>query len=621
MRPGDRLGPYEVLAKLGEGGMGEVYKARDTRLDRTVAIKVLPAEISGDPDRRVRFEREAKTIAGLNHPHICTLHDVGDHEGAMFLVMEHLTGQTLADRLEKGPLPLGQTLAIATDIADALAAAHRQGVIHRDLKPGNVMLTKAGAKLLDFGLAKLAERGAEPGTGRLEAALTRSASLTGEGVIVGTLPYMAPEQLEGKAPDAGTDLWALGVIVYEMVTGKRAFEGTSAVSLMGSILEREPARISTLRPVTPPALDRLVWRCLQKDPELRWQSAAESRGGTEMDRGGSDDSVLRLEQVVAADGGSSRGPPGRSRRRVGDDVVAVAPHRVFSGSRDGLHRRPRLDPHLRRSRRFARRQHARVRGARRRRPDPLVRAPPGRVAGTTSGRNRRSSGSPDLTGWGVDRVHRRCAAQEGPADRRNAGDPLQDQLPGSVARQLGKRRFHRCESVPGLPVRVPSEGGTPRPVASLPASFYLWPHLLPDGNSMLLTALTGSQPRVIALLANGEVRQVFDSAASCARYLPTGHLVYEAQGHLRAMPFNPQRLRALGPSRLVIDDIAVGASFGAAASFDYDVSSTGTMVYTPAATAMSSLVWRDRAGHIVPLNLESRRYGFPRSRRTADTSR
>ncbi len=187
LSPGTRLGPYEIQSAIGAGGMGEVYKARDTRLDRSVAIKVLPPEFSADPDRRARFEREAKTIAGLNHPHICTLHDVGDHDGAMFLVMEHLVGETLAQRLEKGALPLAQALAVATEIADALAAAHRQGVIHRDLKPGNVMLTKSGAKLLDFGLAKLAGHGEQAAAASLASVPTQTRPLTSEGAIVGTL--------------------------------------------------------------------------------------------------------------------------------------------------------------------------------------------------------------------------------------------------------------------------------------------------------------------------------------------------------------------------------------------------------------------------------------------------
>jgi eukaryotic-like serine/threonine-protein kinase len=289
LSPGTRLGPYEIQSAIGEGGMGEVYKARDTRLDRSVAIKVLPPHVSSDPDRRARFEREAKAIAGLNHPHICTLHDVGEHPSTasgqpmLYLVMEHLQGETLAQRLAKGPLPPDQALRVATEIADALAAAHRQGVTHRDLKPGNVMLTPVGgvrhgspqAKLLDFGLAKLTGHGELPAAAQLASAPTQATPLTAEGAIVGTLQYMAPEQVEGRQADARTDLWALGAILYEMLTGKRPFEGTSPASLIGAILEREPPALTTLQPLTPPGLDRLVRRCLAKDPDARWQSATD----------------------------------------------------------------------------------------------------------------------------------------------------------------------------------------------------------------------------------------------------------------------------------------------------------------------------------------------------------
>ena len=278
---GTRLGPYEIQAAIGAGGMGEVYKARDTRLDRTVAIKVLPAELSSDPERRARFEREAKTIAGLTHPHICTLYDVGEHDGTTFLVMEHLAGQTLADRLLKGPVPLPQALDVAAQIADALDAAHKHGIIHRDLKPGNVMLTAGGsgrsgavsAKLLDFGLAKLAAHGERPALGTDVSAATRSLPMTARGTIVGTLQYMAPEQLEGKEADARTDLWALGALLYEMVTGRRAFQADSDVSLIGAILNTEPAGLATLQPLTPPSLERLVTRCLAKHPDDRWDTA------------------------------------------------------------------------------------------------------------------------------------------------------------------------------------------------------------------------------------------------------------------------------------------------------------------------------------------------------------
>jgi eukaryotic-like serine/threonine-protein kinase len=272
MLPGKRLGPYEILSAIGAGGMGEVYRARDTRLDRIVAIKVLPAHLADEPERRERFEREARTIASLNHPHICTLYDIGRQDGTDFLVMEYLEGETLAQRLLKGPLPLDQVLQYAIEIADALDKAHRKGVTHRDLKPSNIMLTKSGSKLLDFGLAKLKQEKA-PVSISLSKLSTAQDNLTAQGTILGTLQYMAPEQVEGKEVDARTDIFAFGAVVYEMATGRKAFEGQTQASLIAAILEREPPAMSSLQPMTPPALDRVVKKCLRKDPDERWQSA------------------------------------------------------------------------------------------------------------------------------------------------------------------------------------------------------------------------------------------------------------------------------------------------------------------------------------------------------------
>src|SRR5712671_5023859 len=269
---GKRLGPYEILSAIGAGGMGEVYKARDTRLDRIVAIKVLPTHLADRSELRERFEREARTIASLNHPHICTLFDIGQQDGIDYLVMEYLEGDTLAQRLQKGPLPLEQVLQYAIEIADALDKAHRKGVTHRDLKPGNIMLTKSGTKLLDFGLAKL-KREATPANVPLSDLPTAKDPLTEQGTIVGTLQYMSPEQLEGKEADARTDIFAFGAVVYEMATRKRAFEGKTQASIIGAILKDDPPPISSLQPMTPPALDHVVKRCLAKEPEERCQSA------------------------------------------------------------------------------------------------------------------------------------------------------------------------------------------------------------------------------------------------------------------------------------------------------------------------------------------------------------
>jgi Tol biopolymer transport system component len=291
---GARLGPYEIVAPLGAGGMGEVYRAKDTRLDRPVAIKVLPQHLSSSPEVRQRFEREAKTISQLSHSHICALYDVGNQDGVEYLVMELLEGETLADRLGRGALPLEQTLRYGTEIADALDKAHRQGIVHRDLKPGNVMITKSGVKLLDFGLAKAMAPPVQSAVTSLPTVMgSPKQNLTEAGTILGTFQYMAPEQLEGKEADARSDLFSFGAVLYEMATGRKAFTGSSQASLIGSILRDDPASISEVAPMTPPALNRVVKTCLAKDPEDRFQTAHDVK--------------LQLEWI--AEGGSQAGLP------------------------------------------------------------------------------------------------------------------------------------------------------------------------------------------------------------------------------------------------------------------------------------------------------------------------
>ncbi|HEY4979054.1 MAG TPA: serine/threonine-protein kinase, partial [Candidatus Acidoferrum sp.] len=273
LSPGTKLGPYEILAPLGAGGMGEVYQARDTRLERMVAIKILPVHLSDDTIRRQRFEREAKAISGLNHPHICTLHDIGSQQGVDFIVMEYLEGETLAARLEKGAMPASQVLFYGTQIASALDKAHRNGVTHRDLKPGNIMLTKSGAKLLDFGLAKAVPKLATSTTVHDDS--SHPSHHTREGTIVGTVQYMSPEQVEGKDMDVRSDIFSFGAVLYEMVTGRPAFQGKSEFSVASAILVKEPEPIAALQPLTPPALERTIHLCLAKDPDERWQSAGD----------------------------------------------------------------------------------------------------------------------------------------------------------------------------------------------------------------------------------------------------------------------------------------------------------------------------------------------------------
>lgn len=278
---GTKLGPYEIVSPLGAGGMGEVYRARDTRLDRTVAIKVLASHLSSSPELKQRMEREARAISSLNHPHICQLYDIGSQDGTDYLVMEFLEGETLAERLGKGALPLNEILKIGIAVGEALAVAHRQGIVHRDLKPGNIMLTKGGAKLMDFGLAKATGAGVPSGASSaplLSAARTMSQAspvspLTTTGAMIGTIQYMSPEQIEGKEADARSDLFALSAVLYEMVTGARPFEGKSQISVASAILEKEPEPISTVQPLTPPAFEHIVTACLAKNPDDRFQTA------------------------------------------------------------------------------------------------------------------------------------------------------------------------------------------------------------------------------------------------------------------------------------------------------------------------------------------------------------
>jgi Tol biopolymer transport system component len=309
LSPGTRLGAYEILTLIGSGGMGEVYKARDSRLDRIVAIKVLPDALAADAAFRERFDREARAISQLTHPNICTLHDVGEQDGTAFLVMEFLDGETLFDRLQKGALAIEQALPFAIQIADALAAAHRAGIVHRDLKPGNVMLTRTGAKLLDFGLAK-AGTVTSTAPGAMTAMPTTPAAMTAQGAIVGTFQYMAPEQIEGHEADARTDIFAFGCVVYEMLTGAKAFSAKTHASLIGAIMHAEPAPLASRTPLTSPALDRTVRKCLAKEPDRRWQSAtdvadelrwiAEGRAGSDAPTAGLPRRALLLAWIVAA---------------------------------------------------------------------------------------------------------------------------------------------------------------------------------------------------------------------------------------------------------------------------------------------------------------------------------
>ena len=428
LTPGTRLGSFLIEALLGAGGMGEVYKAKDTRLDRTVAIKILP---SADPDLKARFEREAKAIAGLQHQHICTLYDVG-HEGSTdYLVLEYLVGETLADRLARGPLKLEDALKMAIEVADALDKAHLAGIVHRDLKPGNIMVTKGGVKLLDFGLAKL--RPSTLAVSGLSIAATAPNPVTSEGTILGTLQYMAPEQVEGRETDTRTDLFAFGCVLYEMLTARKAFEGQSPASLIAAILEREPTPVATLQPLAPPLADAIVRKCLAKNPGDRWQSAA--------------DLATALRWAVDGAKASVPAPPQPAWRRmyVVGGLAALAGAALATGvlfgwryasSRHGASadrpvrgsasRRRHLEAVARRlggtARAFARWTASGIHRGDQGRPIPNLGSPARQRAGSTARRYRGRVIPVLVTRWSLHRVFRCGQAQKGRHHGRHATD-------------------------------------------------------------------------------------------------------------------------------------------------------------------------------------------------------
>jgi Tol biopolymer transport system component len=636
LAPGTRLGPYQVTAQIGAGGMGEVYKAHDTRLDRSVAIKVLPPEFSADPERRARFEREAKTIAGLNHPHICTLHDVGERDGSTFLVMEHLQGETLAERLAKSPLPLEQALTVATEIADALAAAHRQGVIHRDLKPGNVMLTKAGAKLLDFGLAKLKGHGERPAAAQLASVPTQSTPLTGEGVILGTLQYMAPEQLEGKSADARTDLWALGAVLYEMLTGKRPFEGTSPASLIGNIMNAEPPALTTIQPLTPVGVDRLVRKCLAKDPEDRWDSAHDIADELRW--------LREMSGVPALTGVAPR------RRRVVRNVLLVAGGLVM-GTMAAVAAMWLLRPTARLA----------GLGLSVSPADQLNAGGEGQTLLTTPGGSRTA-----LT-WTSDGQALIFVGRKGGIQQLYLRPLNTDQarsIPNTEGAQVpavspdgqwvafwadgairkvalgGSAAMVLASGVPsppwglvwdaagavyfggsGLPIRQLSPEGTVSVVTTVgdaERSHGLpWP--LPGGRVLLYTvrkssASWGDEEIVAETLADG-TRKVLLKNAADARYLPTGHLVFLRRGALYAVRFDPERLQLRGVEVPVLDGVAQALTGRHANDLtgagQFAVAATGALAWLAGAVTPypdGTLVTVDRHGQISPLPFEARSY-------------
>jgi serine/threonine protein kinase len=601
--PGTRLGPYEILAPIGAGGMGEVYRARDTRLERTVAVKVLPPHLSSSPESRHRFEREAKTISQLSHPHICALHDVGREGETEYLVMEYLEGETLADRLLKGPLPLEQTLRYGIQIADALDKAHRQGIAHRDLKPGNVMLTNSGIKLLDFGLAK-AMAPASPVSSVSVFPTQTGANLTEEGTILGTFQYMAPEQLEGKEVDSRTDIFAFGAVLYEMATGQKAFRGGTQASLISAILRDEPQPISAVSPLSPPAFDRVVRICLSKDPEERWQSAH--------------DVMSELRWIAEA--GSQAGVPAPvvARRKNRERIAWMSTVALFVLLSASLLLVPRKTPSpssvLRTSVLVPEKQFIRF----------LTLSPDGRrlafVAASPGGKRSlwvrpldglsaqplEGTENADFPFWSPDSGSIGFFA-DAKLKRVDAGggavvtlcDASPDGLGGTWNRD-GTILF----GLPSRPIhRVADSGGAPEPLTKLDTSrretTHRYPQFLPDGRHFLYLAanLAGApddpanQVKVGSLDGRGD-RSILP-ASSNAVYA-SGLLLFIRDGNLLAQEFDPKKLATSGTPRPIAQRVEMSSFFWRWGLFS--ASGNGLVAYSSALQTSSRLVWLDRSG-------------------------
>ncbi|MDA2935336.1 serine/threonine-protein kinase, partial [Acidobacteria bacterium AH-259-D05] len=630
---GKTLSHYKILEKIGQGGMGEVYLAKDSRLDRKVALKILPQHLAERADLRERFEREARAVSSLNHPHICTLHDIGEQDGIHYLVMEYLEGESLAARLEKGALSLERTLEYAIQIADALDKAHRQGVVHRDLKPGNIMLTKSGAKLLDFGLAKL--QAAETPT-NLSALPTEQANLTAEGTILGTLQYMAPEQLEAKEADARTDIFAFGAVIYEMATGKKAFEGTSQASLIAAIMEKDPRPMSELQPMTPSVLDWVVTRCLAKEPDERVQTAAD----------------LMAELRWVAEVGTQVGPspavaaPAAWRRAIPWSIAAIAVVAAIvvviaavtlwsdppviqtvqpvtrteitlpSTSPLGFGATYGFDPTL-------------IALS----PDGTTLVFVGKTGEGTQLYRREMDSleitpiedteeamhpffSPDSNWVGFltrDRVKKISLRGGGPITLCQAPTPIRATWTHDDMIYFGSHEGKILNS-------VPASGGEPKLIVNLgyfpsddrPNLAGQLDEILPDGQSALVTvrietSISADSARIYVLSLETLEKKLLIEGGYGPRYVPSGHLLFARTGVLMAVPFDLERLEVQGEPQVVLKGVSLESLF---VQVQVSFSDTGTLVYSPGGDATVGRIARvDRHGKTELLSVLERVYG------------
>ncbi len=644
LAPGTRIGPYEILAPIGAGGMGEVYRARDTRLDRTVAIKVMSALMAGTPESRERFEREARAISQLNHPNICTLYDVGHQDGVSYLVLEYLEGETLAARIARGPMPASDALPIAIAICEALDKAHRQGIVHRDLKPGNVMLVKAGpaksstqpsrgagqVKLLDFGLAKIASAGATPGPGGstpastalgLSMPVTQTTPLTLQGTILGTFQYMAPEMLEGAEADARADIWAFGCVLYEMLTGKKAFEGRTQASLISAIIATQPASVATVQPLTPPALEHAVATCLEKDPDERYQSAH--------------DLLLQLRWIASAGSQAGVAAPVAARRRLRWQarlaaVVAATAILTAAGVWNFAVPRQVVPAVLRASIALPPGMEFNIYSAGNIAISPdgsrivyggftidvpvlMLRNADGAASTAISGTEGGVMPffSPDGAWVGFfsgGRLKKVQVAGGAPVDLASMPTPF------GAAWLAGDTIVFAAEIAGGLS-RVSADGGAVTPFTTLEAgeTSHRWPSALPDG-SVVFTAGVGtawSDARLAVQPADGSARTTLAAAGTTPVFVTSGHLLFVQSRTLFAVPFDPKRREMTGSPRPMRESVLMNDGDGRAS---YAVSSTGTAVWVTSAFAFDNrkLVWVDPAGKITPVPVPERTYELPR---------
>jgi Tol biopolymer transport system component len=583
---GTRLGPYEIVTPIGAGGMGEVYKARDTRLDRSVAVKILPAELAQNAQFKMRFEREARTISQLSHPNICTLYDVGDN----YLVMELLDGETLADRLAKGPLPLADLLKYGTQIAEALGKAHREGVVHRDLKPGNIMITKSGAKLLDFGLAKSV----------VDAAVTEATQqkpLTQEGTLLGTFQYMAPEQLAGEEPDARTDIFALGAVLYEMATGKRAFEGKTKTSLIAAIVSGDPKPIASLQPTTPPALEHVIRKCLAKERDDRWQSAsdiaeelrwtAEERPAAQLRRSAVWP-IVGVAAVLSLVLGALIGSWSVTRNRPAPPLTyteidapegttfafdaataAISPDgktiAMVAKGKDGggaLWLRPLDSP-----------------GA----------------------HMLRGTDNPTFPFWSPDSKYLGFFA-----DGKLKRIEINSGLPETIA-EAGTARGG-CWSANGMilfsptpasPIYgIPASGGEARPITELDIkrgdTSHRFPTFLPDGRHFLFFVQGASESNVLVGSIDSKESRGVTSAQAAVLFAPPDYVLFVREGALRAQHFDLKNMKLVGESVSIADHVQASGSLNFA---NVSVSMNGILTFVTGGSAtISELTIVDRSG-------------------------